>query len=174
MAVLQTSDFVLVALNDPLDFRLEAFDSLSPDLVNLFLLPLLFTDFLSCDPGVFVLFELDLKPIVDDFLLAVDRLVPSLDRLNKVFNLLAQLLLVLKERLYHVDLLLDPLLHVLPDRLSNLLALFFHDVNLFVRLRSFLLAELFEELQLFFLLLFLDLKLDQPLSDLLIGLAGLL
>jgi len=142
--------------------------------VNFLLLPLLLAYLLGRYPGVLVLFELHLQPVVDDSFLFFDGFIPSLNCLYHVLKLLVKILLVGKKGLDHVDLLLDAHLHVLfhAVRLAN--ALFLYAVNLLVSLSAFLLAELFQEIQLLLLLLFFDLQFHQSLSNLRVGLSRLL
>ena len=112
MTVLESANFVLVTLDYPLDLGFEAFDCLCTNLMDLLLLPLLFTDFLSSNPGLLVLFELDAKAIIDDLLLSFERLISGLDRLQKVLDLATEILLVSQQRLNHIDLLLNTILHL--------------------------------------------------------------
>ena len=112
MTILKPADFVLVTLYDTLDLRLEALDCLCTNLMDLLLLPLLFTDFLRSDPSLLVLFELDAKAIIDDLLLSFERLISGLDCLQKVLDLATEILLVSQQRLNHIDLLLNPVLHL--------------------------------------------------------------
>ena len=112
MAILKPADFVLVTLYDTLDLRLEALDCLCTNLMDLLLLPLLFTDFLRSDPSLLVLFELDAEAVIDDLLLSFKSLISGLDCLQKVLNLATEILLVSQQRLNHIDLLLNPVLHL--------------------------------------------------------------
>ena len=171
--VLEASDFILVALDDALDLRFQALHCLGSDLVNLLFLPLLLAHFFGGDPSIFVFLELDHQAIVHDLLLLRDGLVSSLDCLEQIFYLRAELLLVSQEGLDHVDLLLDAILHVLLHRVSLALALFFDFVDLFMRLGTFLLAKLLEHLKLFLLLIFFDFEFHESLPDFGICLARL-
>jgi len=69
--LLEASDLFLVAFDDPLDFRLEALDGLSSDLLDLVLLPFLLPDSLRSSPSILVLLQFDLQPVFKHFLLAV-------------------------------------------------------------------------------------------------------
>ena len=94
MTVLESANFVLVTLDDPLDLGFEALDCLCTNLMDLLFLPLLFTDFLSSNPGFLVLFELDAKAIINYLLLPFNSLVSSFNCLHKVLNFVTKLLLV--------------------------------------------------------------------------------
>ena len=78
--VLQFSNLIFVPLDDSLDFWLKALYCLCSDLMDLFFLPLFFSDLLSGHPSILVLFKLDGKTVVDDLLLSFDCLLSSLDR----------------------------------------------------------------------------------------------
>ena len=75
MEIVGLPEFVLVAFDNPLDLRFEAFDSLSSDFGDTVLFPLLASHFLGGLPSIFILFQLNFVSLLYDFLLLVQILI---------------------------------------------------------------------------------------------------
>ena len=84
--VLQAPDLILVTLDDPLDLRLQPLDCLRANLMDLFLFPALLADLLSRRPSLLILLQLNLQPIIDNFLLLSECPITSLHRFEQAFN----------------------------------------------------------------------------------------
>lgn len=125
MQVVALTKLVLVPLHDALNFRLESFDSLGPDLVNPFLFPFLAAHFLAGHPSIFVFLQLHLIPLLNNLFLLrqIGRFILLLT--DHLLNFSLQKVFVLQYSLNHVDLFLNPVSHLLLNNFLLFLGFFF-------------------------------------------------